>query len=121
SPAYSIPTSLFSSLSFTGTGNNDVFNIDLTNGNPIPSGGVQFTGSGNNSKLELTGSSGDDGVALSSGTLSANGSANATFSNVSIVTLDTGSGNDTADYNGATGVNLAFHGGSGADTLNVNA
>src|SRR5262249_29144528 len=40
SPAYTIPMSQLTTLTFTGTGSNDVFNADLTNGNPVPSGGV---------------------------------------------------------------------------------
>ena len=49
-PAYSAAIGSFSTLSFSGSGAGDEFNIDMSNGNPIPSGGVSFAGSGNNSQ-----------------------------------------------------------------------
>ncbi len=118
-PAYSAAIGSFSSLSFSGSGAGDELNIDLSNGTPIPSGGVSFAGSGNNSQVIVTGSSGNDTIAASNTGLTF-GSASATYSNVAMVSLNLGKGNDVVTDSLTTPM-LAFALGSGSDTLNVNA
>jgi len=118
-PTYAATVGSFSSLAFTGSGASDSLDIDLTNGNPIPTGGVNFTGSGSGSNVVVTGSANNDSVSASNQSITI-GATSATFNNVSTINLNLGGGDDTITDN-VTSPTFAFAGGSGNDTLNVNA
>jgi hypothetical protein len=105
SPSTSIALSLLTStpLTFTGTGLSDIFNVDLTNGNPIPSGGVTFTGSGNNSALRVTGSANADAVSVAPAAITVFGSSLVHYSNVAGIALNLNGGDDTATIDYSSG------------------
>ena len=126
STTYSIAKATFdassASLQFqTGAGTGDSLNVDLSNGNPIPTGGESFSSTGGNSALSVTGSGSADTISVSNTAVTLFGSSPISYSNVANITLDTGAGDDVVTYNGPTTAAFAFHGGTGNDTLNVNS
>jgi hypothetical protein len=107
-------------LSFTGSAAGNTFNIDLTNGLPIPTGNVTFTGSGGADTFVVTGSSSGDSVTLNNGSASFAGGLTATYTSVTSANVSLAGGGDTLNFNNP-GIAVTFSPGSGSDTLNVQA
>ncbi|HEY7091490.1 MAG TPA: SdrD B-like domain-containing protein, partial [Tepidisphaeraceae bacterium] len=118
SPAFSIAKSLLASLTFTGTAGSDAFNLDLSNGNPLPTGGITYNGTGNDS-LVVTGSALADTVGLSS-TLAVVGGRNVAYSGVTSISLSLGDGADIANINSLpSSLQLTIDAGNDQDTINL--
>jgi hypothetical protein len=119
SPAYSIATSALgaTSLSFNGTGGNDTLNVDLTNGNPAPSGNVSFNGNGGNT-LVVTGSGNADTVTLNNGNVAFASGGRVNFTGVASMNANLVGGDDTLNFNGP-GTALVLNFGAGNDTFDV--
>jgi hypothetical protein len=91
---YSIAKSLLSTLSFSLTGAGDSLTIDGTNGNPIPVNGIAFNGSNAGDLLTIDGTAaGNDAFNVSSSAISF-GTTPITFSHVSTLMLNPGTGTD---------------------------
>jgi len=119
-PAFSVAKSLLSSLTFTGSGGADSFNIDLSNGSPLLFGGITYTGSGGSDSLVVTGSALADPVSLSSTAVTVGALNSVNYSGVTSISLALGAGADTANINGVpTTAQLTIDGGDDQDTINL--
>jgi hypothetical protein len=98
--------------------------VDFTNGNPVPIGGISFDGGAGSSGnlLVVDGSGNADTATLSSNSIVFDGAAAITYANTQSLTLNTAAGNDTITQIAQPAVpNVVFNGGTGNDTLNINA
>jgi hypothetical protein len=136
STTYDVPMAMISTLTFTPGQGADSLTVDLTNGNPIPSGGVSYDGGTNTDALNITGSSGADSI-LENATQVTIGAGVITYANIESISVSGNGGNDslTVDasagnpipssgltYDGGAGSDsLIFSGTAGADSLTVNA
>jgi hypothetical protein len=96
-PAFTAALGTLGTIFVAGGDDDDTTIVDLSNGNPIPAGGMTFDGQGGNNSFGGFGSSSND---------------NATF-NPNFVSLNSRS------VNLANVTGLSFDGNGGADTLNV--
>jgi len=92
----------FTQIIVAGDSTNSTVTVDMTNGNPIPAGGMRYDGDGGTDGLNITGTSGNDVVTLTGTTVTVNSSV-ITYSNLEQfqVNLDGG----TADRLNVTGTN----------------
>jgi autotransporter-associated beta strand protein len=101
--AYSIAYSSLTQWQVLSTGGNDQLIVDFSQGNPLPSGGLNFAGGTGNagSVLQVVGSSGNDSVVLKSDRISVAGAADILYQDVSRFSFQLGSGLDTLSIDGA--------------------
>ena len=128
SPTYQVGLSKLTTLSFAGSAGDDVFNVDTTYGNPMPSGtSVTFAGGGQSSadRVTVTGPSvqtSGTGTNFIGGASNPNvgsvtiGSATLTYSAVEGLGYVGTSGNDAVALT-TNALPFAYVGGGGSDTL----
>ncbi len=119
---YSVPLNLVAGgLTFDLEGGNSTLTVNFANGNPIPSGGIDFIPSGTGNLLSIVGkASGDTGV-IDGDTTTVNGST-IVADGIQSEIITNGGGTDTytiatAQPNSQT---LSFNGSTGNTTVNVN-
>jgi len=98
---YSVAKSSLASspLSFSLTGAGDSFTINGANGNPVPSGGISLNGPASGMSLSVIGTAtGNDSFTVTTTSISFDSNP-VTFSNVSLLTLNPGTGTDALAVN----------------------
>ena len=114
---------VYANYAIAGNGGDDTMTLDLSGGSPLPTGGASFNGGAQNvaDALIVTGTAGNDTVAVSSSNVTPGGSGPAlSYTGVGDVTVDTGSGNDTLLFANPN-ADVDFVGGAGTDTLTINS
>jgi hypothetical protein len=113
-PIFSMPVGLVNFLTFETLSGDDRLIVDLVNGNPVPTGGIQYLGAGN-------GSTGDQLVVRDMGTSSAIYAGNSTSTGNGVVTVDgrniTLTGIEPIDLSGLNSFTLITP--NAADTLSI--
>lgn len=115
-PTFSVPRGDVLSLTLQGGGGADTLVIDLSNGNPIPSGGVTFEGGDGVDIVQVAGSLVPLVASLDAANLGVNGTV-MTVGAVEQFQLDGTAGDDSLTVSGSP--MLSFNGGAGQDTLHV--
>ncbi len=118
SPTYSISIASLPSLTFAG--GPDSLTVDFSNGDSIPADGLSFTGGSGSNSLSIVGTSGNDTVTVSAGSIKFGGDVPITYTNLQSITVNGGSGADTFTQSAqpGAGATLTFLSTS-ADTLNI--
>jgi hypothetical protein len=122
-PNYVVAYSALQDYTFNGVGGDDSLVIDMSNGNPIPGpAGVSFNGGANilGDLLRVIGTSGDDAVHFLSGIITIDGKM-VEFASAERLQVDGGAGNDTMYMDESVSAHPVFNGGTGTDTIIVNA
>jgi hypothetical protein len=122
-PSYVLASNLSFSYTFNGVGGDDTLIIDTTFGNPIPSGGVNFNGGVQGAAgdmVQVIGGSANDSVIIRSTQIQV-GSLNITYGGTEQVRFDGNAGNDTLTINNFLNFTPTFIGGTGSNTLALNA
>lgn len=100
SPAYSIPKSLITTLTLTGTSVNDSLTLDLTNGNPLFHVAASYdAGTGSADTLLLRGSPSANSATFSNTSITADGST-LSVANLESYAFDGSGGDDTVSISG---------------------
>ncbi|CAN5365275.1 hypothetical protein BH09PLA1_BH09PLA1_05330 [soil metagenome] len=103
-PTWSAPKSILNTLTFTGATFTDLLTIDLSNGNPLPAGGINYDGgAGAFDTLAIKGSTTADTVDFNATNVVIGGLA-INRSNVEISRFDGRGGNDTLKVNAGASV-----------------
>jgi hypothetical protein len=126
SPTYSTNKSNVNGLNINSSGGDDTLTIDFANGDPLFPGGVSFDGGANvtstGDSLLIEGSTGADGFSIDASHVIETATARAvTYANLEHVQFDLLGGDDVLTQNASPAAAVVFNGGSGNDTLNVNA
>jgi hypothetical protein len=118
-PTFTADKTIISSLAFTGSATDNTLTVDLTNGNPIPAGGVNFDGLGQSTDdvLVFTGGSAADTISINNTSVVCVSPVN--YSNLESILIDGAGGNDVLAFNGSVTVPVQFLGGANDDTLTI--
>ena len=121
-----VPLQNLTLVAISTVGGNDTLDIDLANGLPWPSGGLVYHLGLHvlGDTLKITGSPGSDAVTVSAAQVSISspaGAATLPLNGVETVRFDGTGGDDTMTVAAAGGPVPEFRGGSGNDSLDVNA
>ena len=116
SPDFNVPASV-PSLNLVGAGGDDLLVVDLINGNPIPTGGVNFDGQGGSDTAVLRGTAAAEAAVVSAGTLTFDGDPIAT-TNVESLRFEAGGGDDSLTFQGSP-LDVEFLGQGGRNLLSV--
>jgi hypothetical protein len=121
-PSFFVAMSVLPSLSFNALAGDDTLTIDMSNGNPIPAGGVTFTGgvSTKGDLIRIVGSTSPLNVTIDSTKVSF-GSSVITFSSTEKFQIDGTSGDDVVTVNAPLNNFPIFNGGGGSDMLVLKA
>jgi hypothetical protein len=122
-PSYVVAYSAMSNYTFNGVGGDDTFIIDVSFGNPIPVGGVNFNGGGqgaNGDVIQVTGGAANDTVIIRSAQVQV-GSLNITYGGTEMIRFDGNGGDDTLTINNFVAFTPIFNGGSGNNTMVLNS
>jgi hypothetical protein len=122
-PSYTVAYSAMSNYTFNGVGGDDTFIIDASFGNPIPVGGVNFNGGGqgaNGDMLQVTGGAANDAVIIRASQVQV-GSLNISYGGTEMIRFDGNGGDDTLTINNFVSFMPIFNGGTGNNTLVLNA
>jgi len=119
-PVYTVRLAGLASIHVLSQAGDDHITLDFTRGSPLPAGGVSINGGDGADTILAIGSDAADSAALSTGSLSFNGSS-ISFAALESITLDTGAGDDSLSLDSANLPATRFKGGSGVDTMQVNA
>jgi hypothetical protein len=95
-PSYSVKRSALGALTFNGAAGNDILDIDLTNGNPLPDAGLTFGGGTNTDILHIIGNANTVPVSISA-TQATIGNINVNYNTAEQIQLDGGTYTLTAD------------------------
>ena len=120
SQAYSVAASVISSsaIKFSLTGSGDSFTVNGVNGNPVPTAGITVTGATGGDVLSVAGTaSGNDAFTVTSSSISF-GSSLISFSKISSLLLNPGTGLDSLAVNSGLVTVTAQTSGSGILTRN---
>jgi hypothetical protein len=116
-----IDPAIVSSITVDAGDGSDALTIDLSNGNPIPFGGITYNGGSDNDEILVTGSDAMTYVLGDTSLFIANSSTvfgTVTLNSVEQAVLDGGPSADDFEFSGWTGV-AAVNGGGGADHVVV--
>lgn len=105
-PISSQPVALLSSLSFTGTGNNDLLTIDLSNGNPLAGLNVSYDGGDGADSVSILGTTAADTAVFSNTAITIDG-ITLNLSNTESASFDGAGGYDTLSVTGSNPLTLA--------------
>jgi autotransporter-associated beta strand protein len=121
SPAYSVVLSQIGQWQFPGGAGDDTLIVDFSQGDPLPSGGLNFAGASSNagSVLQIVGSSGNDSVVLKSDRVSVAGAADILYQNVSRFAFQLGGGLDSLSIDGAQMLAASAHSISASTAVTV--
>lgn len=121
-PTLAWDPAVYTAYTVNANASDDTLTLDMTGGNPLPSGNVTFNaGTGGADAIVVTGTSGNDTISLAAGVINPTlgvGTRVLNHSGVDAITVNTGAGNDDLKFNDP-GVPVTFNGGTGADTLDV--
>ncbi|HYO09279.1 MAG TPA: hypothetical protein VER17_09925 [Tepidisphaeraceae bacterium] len=120
-PTHSLVHSQAINLTFAGSGGDDTLTIDLSNGNPFPSGGISWDGGANGTAgdaVAVIGSTGADSLTFGANSLLVAGAGTLNMANAERRTLKGNGGSDAVTVNAGT---VALAGLLRASTLNVGA
>jgi len=117
---YMIAKSLVPSLTFNLGDGDDALTIDYTRGTPLPADGITYDG-GNNAttagdSLNIVGSANADTISIANLLVSPSNGVIA-LTNVESATVNGNGGNDALTLGQSLGVNVAYDGGTGTNTL----
>jgi hypothetical protein len=122
-PNYSILYGAMDNYIFNGVGGNDTLIIDLSNGNPIPTGGINYNGGTQvapGDLVQITGSGGNDEIHITASQVII-GSAALDYSGIERINIDGGAGDDSMVIDEAPAFTPTFNGGTGTDSIVLNA
>jgi hypothetical protein len=125
-PNQQMPASEIGGLDFAGPAGADEVILDLSNGNPLPDGPLNFTGGSGQNTIDIIGTTGNDTATVNGSTITVNSTADGTdtvsYTGANTIVFNGDGGSDTLTQtaqpgNGAT---LSFVNPTASDTLNVN-
>lgn len=119
SPDFELSYAGTPAVNLVGGGSADQLIVDLVNGSPIPTGGINFDGGAGSDSVLLVGSGGADDVTFVGSTI-VFGAGSINYSGTEAIEFDGGNGNDSLTYAGSTAT-PTFLGQGGRNTLNVEA
>lgn len=110
-PDYCIAYTALTTLTFnTGLGD-DRLTVDLANGSPVPSAGLDFDGGDGSDCLAIRGTSGDDTIDLAADVVTVEGDSEIGYANAEVVHFALGAGANALDISGPIGGALVIEGG----------
>ena len=115
-PSLQVPIGQYNTITFDLAGGNDTLIIDLTYGNPVPAGGVEYIGGTGTDTLRIDGKSGNDWIMAADGRVLV-GSSFVRFTLVETIILNGGDGDDTLGVSGPISYNVTINGNAGNDRL----